>query len=40
MLAEHAFHIHTVIDLITTGWLVWLLYKTDALEERVTKLGG
>lgn len=40
MLAEHAMHIHTVLDLLTAVWLVWVLCKVDILEARITKLGG
>lgn len=40
MAAEYVHHIRTLTDLLFAGWLVWLLYKNDALEARITKLGG
>lgn len=40
MLVEHALHIHTVIDLLFAGWMVWLLHKNEALEARIAKMGG
>lgn len=40
MLGEYTMHIHTAIDLLTAVWLVWMLCKIDALEARITKLGG
>lgn len=40
MAAEYVHHIHTLIDMLFAGWLVWLVCRNDALEARIAKLGG
>ena len=40
MFPEYAHHIHMILDMLFAGWLVWLLCRVDALEQRMKKLGG